>query len=103
MTTPLAGLHQYNGWADQFLAIPADGLEDTTLALRAPIGPGELNIVAHDFSPSLRGARYGHELDVSFGFTVAERYQLLVKLADYSADSHAVDTRKAWLMLGTSF
>lgn len=103
ITTPLAGLNGYNGWADQFLAIPVDGLEDASLELRAPIGSGELNLVFHDFSSSRGNLRYGSELDLALSWPLAERYALLFRLADYRADRHAMDTVKAWLMLSVSF
>jgi hypothetical protein len=37
--TPLATLHAFNGWADQFLATPAAGLRDTYAKATAPL-PG---------------------------------------------------------------
>lgn len=103
ITTPLAGLNQYNGWADQFLAIPVDGLEDLSLGLNVSLGGGELDLIAHDFSSSRGGLSYGSELDLALSWPLAERYALLFRLADYRADRHAADTVKVWLMLSATF
>lgn len=103
ITTPLAGLNGYNGWADQFLAIPVDGLEDRSLQLRAPVGGGELDLVVHDFCSSRRSSSYGSELDLALSWPFGTSYVLLLKAADYRADGHAADTVKVWLMLSASF
>jgi len=103
ITTPLAGLNGLNGWADQFLAIPDDGLEDASLRFTAPIAGLELSVVAHRFAANHGGSHYGDELDVALNWPLSERYALLVRVADYEADSYGADTLKAWLMVTASF
>ena len=57
----------------------------------------------HDFDAQATAARYGSEWDVSVGRKFAERYELLVKLADYRAEGFSADTRKVWLQLAATF
>jgi hypothetical protein len=103
MTTPLAGLNGVNGWADQFVVIPDDGLEDRSLLFAVPVGRGEVSLTAHVYAATHGSTDYGSELNVALGWPIGERYDLLFRLADYRADSHAVDTLKAWAMLTARF
>ena len=54
-TTPLATLHKFQGWADKFLATPANGIEDTYVnaaaSLKAIAGLDTLGLVLgyHDY------------------------------------------------------
>ncbi len=102
--TPLATLHAFNGWADQFLGTPGTGLEDLYLKAAYQRKPWSFQLVYHDFSPQSGGGDYGSEIDLSAGRAFAGRYKLLLKLALFDADSTAyTDTTKAWLMLGAGF
>ncbi len=103
VTTPLAGLNGLNGWTDQFLVIPDVGLDDLSLGLTLPVGPGELRLIGHDFSAASGGADYGTEIDFELGWPFAERYRLLIRAGDYVAAGHSVDTTKLWLMLDARF
>jgi len=102
-STPLAGLHGQNGWADQFLATPPGGLEDRYVKLRHTLGSGALDVVYHDYSASAGSSSYGTELDVSLSWPVSEHYSLLVKAADYRAEGFAVDVSKFWIMISAEF
>jgi len=102
-STPLAGLHGLNGWADQFVVTPPGGLEDRYVKLGRTLGSGRLDIVYHDYSASVGGDRYGTEFDISVGWPITQRYSLLLKAANYRADRLATDTRKFWVMVDASF
>jgi len=98
--TPLATLHAFNGWADQFLATPAGGLDDVYVKLGFKPGKWNLQFVYHDFSADTGGSSYGSEFDFSAGRKLGEKYGLLLKLAAFEADDAPfVDTTKGWLML----
>ena len=102
--TPLATLHAFNGWADQFLTTPAGGLED--LFLKAGYKPGKwsLQLVWHDFSAESGSGSYGSELDLSASRKLGERYGLLLKYAAFEADDDAfADTTKFWVMLTAGY
>ncbi len=102
--TPLATLHAFNGWADQFLATPAAGLEDRYLRLGISLESWKLELRFHDFSAKSGSADYASEIDFSLGRKFGDRYGLLVKLAAFDADSiEFSDVTKAWLMLTADF
>lgn len=50
--------------------------------------------VYHDCTADNGGANYDTEIDLLAMKKLGEHYTLGAKYADYSADSHAVDTRK---------
>ena len=105
--TPLATLHAFNGWADQFLGTPAAGLEDVYVNFKMKAGKWNLTFVYHDFSSDTGSFDYGDEFDVSGALKLTDRYGLLLKGALFSADSSSpltnVDTNKFWVMLTASY
>lgn len=108
--TPLATLHAFNGWADKFLTTPAAGLEDLYASVGYKVsGVNEVldgtqfTVVYHDFSADTGGADYGSEWNASIGRDFLEHYSVLLKFADYNADSFATDTQKVWVQLGAKF
>jgi hypothetical protein len=101
--TPLATLHKWQGWADQFLTTPFAGIEDTYVGVGAKRFGWKLQAVWHDFSAESTDLRYGSELDMSVAHKFAERFEILIKYADYNADESSIDTRKFWVQLGACF
>ncbi len=106
-STPLATLHAFNGWADQFLSTPGAGLEDLYVTFKAKVAKWNLTGVYHDFSSDTGGFDYGGELDISGAYKFNDRYSLLLKAAFFSADSSSpltnVDTNKFWVMLTATY
>lgn len=91
LSTPLATLHAYNGWADLFLTTPANGLDDLYLKFvyAAPWAAHALHVdsvtatlVHHDFSTDRARTGIGTEWDGSLEFAY-DRFGLLLKYADY--------------------
>jgi hypothetical protein len=105
--TPLATLHAFNGWADQFLGTPAAGLDDLYFTVKAKAGKWSFTGVYHDFSSETGSFDYGKEFDVSAGIGLGDGYGLLLKAAFFSHDSDSplekFDTTKFWLMLTASY
>jgi hypothetical protein len=95
--TPLATLHKFNGWADRFLATPADGLRDAFLSVGAKLGRLELVAIYHDFSADSGDASWGTELDAQIVYTAPWKQTIALKYARYDADEWAWDTDKIWL------
>ena len=56
-TTPLATLHKFNGWADQFLETPEQGLQDIYVSVGGKLAGGSWTLVAHDFSADEASAK----------------------------------------------
>lgn len=101
--TPLATLHAFNGWADKFLGTPKDGLVDTYISIEGKLADVKLQAVYHDFEADRGGASYGSELDLLAVKKFGKHYTLMGKYASYSADTHATDTDKFWLMAQAQF
>lgn len=98
-TTPLALLHAFNGFADVFVATPADGLEDFYVNLTYKskfegfkIGGLDLfknssfHIAYHDFSAENSGVDYGREIDISIKTKLYKNLGLVLEYAHYEAD-----------------
>lgn len=105
--TPLATLHKFNGFADLFLATPANGLRDyyigASKSIKVKALPGlKIGVTYHKFESDFGGIEYGDEIDASLGFKIG-KVGILAKYANYQADGFAVDTEKFWLQAGISF
>lgn len=103
--TPLATLHAFNGWADQFLSTPANGLQDVYVSVGGAVMNVKLLAVYHDFSADQGGGDYGSEWDIKAAKHIGKSYTVVAKYAAYTAGSAAgkVDTDKLWLMGQASF
>jgi len=101
--TPLGTRHAFQGWADQFLTTPADGLRDRYVGATAPLWGGTLQAWYHDFVADRGDADVGRELDLSYQHRLpwSPRLTALAKLARYRSDdaTRTVDIDKAWLQL----
>lgn len=107
--TPLATLHQFDGWADKFLTTPADGIDDRYASLSWTRGKllGLDKVLAtavyHGFEAQRVSTNYGNEWDLQLSGTW-QRYTALLKYADYLAAVTtpapiARDTTKFWAEL----
>jgi len=95
--TPLATKHAFNGWADQFLVTPDNGLQDVMLSISGKLSGVKLLGVYHDFSADQGDADYGTEVDLLVVKKFAKRYTLGIKYASYRADTWKTDTDKLWI------
>jgi hypothetical protein len=99
--TPLGTNHAFQGWADQFLNTPAQGLKDAYLTVVGNVIFGAKLIVSyHDFETDQDSLDAGNELDVLLEKTFNQHYTVGVKYADYQADDEfpsLVDTEKFWV------
>ena len=106
--TPLATLHKFNGWSDQFLGTPAVGLQDVYVSVTGSLFGGKWLAAYHDFSaddstPSVDDL--GDEINLQY----VKKYKGVVygaKYAAYSAgdiDAGKVDTDKLWLWVQKTF
>lgn len=101
--TPLATLHGFQGWADQFLSTPGGGIDDIYLSVGGKAGKWALAGIYHDFSAASGSADWGRELEFSAARPVNERFTVLLKAAIYDADSFSRDTRKFWILFTGSY
>ncbi len=98
--TPLATLHKFQGWADQFLNTPLTGVRDAYVGLGGKFRKLGLSATYHDFRADSGGADYGSEIDLMAEYPLKpDALTLQLKYADYNADEFAFDTRKFWVTL----
>ena len=97
--TPVATLHKFQGWTDRFLATPAAGVRDAWFSVAGKVGGATVTGVVHDFQADEGGADYGREVGLAITYPLRDNLSFLFKTAQYSADEHASDITKVWLML----
>jgi hypothetical protein len=107
--TPLATLHKFNGWGDQFLVTPNAGLKDLYLGFAGNMLGGKWQLVAHDYATDVitrDGKDLGTEINAAFSRKFGKHYITGVKLSSYSAGAEGlgkVDTDKLWLWVGADY
>jgi len=108
-STPLATLHKFNGWSDQFLNTPKEGLSDLYASVGGKIPGGKWAVIYHKFDAdesSITVDDLGSEINAVYSKSFTKNYTAGIKLAAYTAgDSTAgkVDTNKVWLWLNAMF
>jgi hypothetical protein len=97
--TPLGTNHAFQGWADNFLTTPSQGLEDIYFTVAGNVLGAKVVAVYHDFETDQGSIDAGEELDLLVAKKFAKHYTVGVKYADYNAGDLAgkVDTEKFWL------
>jgi hypothetical protein len=98
LQTPLATLHAFNGWADKFLATPANGLEDRYLGAAGKARKLGWNVAWHDYRADTGGGRYGTEWNASLALPIRKGLDAMLKFADFRGDALR-DARKVWLQV----
>jgi hypothetical protein len=101
--TPLATLHKFQGFADLFLATPANGVDDLYFKIAGKISKLGLTAIWHDLQSAKNNIDYGTELDLVASYPLADKLGLTLKYARYEADNLATDTSKLWAMLDLKF
>ncbi len=101
--TPLSTLHAFNGWADEFLATPPNGLKDIYASVGTTAFGIKLLGVYHHFSDEDGDVDYGQEFDALAVKKFGKHYSVLLKYAHYEAEDFKTDTDKFWLQLAMSF
>ena len=103
--TPLATAHAHQGWADQFVITPRDGLDRRYVGVSVALSKLSISLVCHDFESARGNTDYGDEFDVLASYALLNNLSIAAKLARYSADAYPVagasasasDTGKNWL------
>ena len=104
--TPLATLHKFNGWSDQWLGTPTQGLQDVYVSAATKFAGGNWLFVYHDFSADEASTTVddpGSEINIQYTTKIAEKFSFGAKYANYSAGDIKVDTDKLWVWIATKF
>lgn len=97
--TPLATLHAHNGWTDQFLATPADGLVDTYAAAGTQLGKWTGLVKLHDFRSDRSSRQYGREYGLMIKRPLVAGLSFELKAAHFEGDDNRADVQKVWFTL----
>lgn len=103
--TPLATLHKFNGWSDQFLGTPAQGLNDFYATVAGKFSGGKYAVTFHSYSADEASDTVddlGSEINAVVN-TKVSGFPVGVKVASYSAGDIKADTTKVWLWTGYKF
>ena len=109
-STPLATLHAFQGWADQFLATPADGVQDLYLKVLAMLFGVQWSAVYHDFASDHLHYGFGEEVDLSAVKKFDKKIVLGLNFASFHGDDNSrnpgtqsLNTKKFWVWVQTMF
>ncbi|MBT8148760.1 MAG: alginate export family protein [Pseudomonadales bacterium] len=111
-STPLATVHKFQGWADQFLGGSVtgtinggNGVEDKYLSVTTKWSGIKWLAVYHDYDADQGSADLGDELNLLAAKKFAKNYSAGLKYADYNAGDSGTgtDTEKLWFWLGMKF
>lgn len=97
--TPLATLHAFNGWADAFLATPANGLQDAYGFIGYKFGNVPVKAFYHHFSSDEGSMDYGNEVDLVATYKLNSNWSALAKYAYFTGSSGMRDIQRFWLQL----
>lgn len=101
--TPLATKHAFQGWADQFLGTPGDGVRDVYGLVTTKIMGVKVLGAYHNFDDDTGSIDYGSEWNFLIAKKFGKHYSLLAKYAYYDADNFKTDNQKFWVQAGISF
>jgi hypothetical protein len=89
--TPLGTNHLFQGWADQFLATPRQGMEDTFVTVTGSIGKAKLQAEYHVFKSDEKfqsigklGDKYGTEFDASVMYPFTDKISGKLEYAKFN-------------------
>lgn len=117
--TPLALLHGFNGWADQFLVTPDNGLRDVYGSISGEVMSVKLIGTYHEYTDDTGSDDFGREWNFMATKEFAKHYTLLAKYAYYDVGTSTAknslpaanpfsalgrfDTQKFWIGANVSF
>jgi hypothetical protein len=99
--TPLGTNHLFQGWADQFLSTPRQGIRDDFLSGGAKFAKVQFLAEYHRLKSDFGGIDFGDEIDLGFSVPLMQKLLGKIEFADYrSGDAGSPpDTRKFWFTL----
>ncbi len=95
-STPLASLHNVNGWVDKFVTIPASGLKDTFFTATTNLADVNFMAVYRDYRADTGGAKYGTEWNFQALKNFDKNYMVAVKYASFKTGATTPNTTQPW-------
>ncbi|MFM9969487.1 MAG: alginate export family protein [Burkholderiales bacterium] len=97
---PLATNHLFQGWADQFLVTPRQGIRDVYFTGGAKIGKFQFLAEYHHFNSDVADINIGKEFDFSAAYPFTPNLLGKVEIADFRARDTPVgktDLQRTWM------
>ena len=98
--TPLATLHIFQGWGDEFLTTPTQGIKDAYISLSGAVAGGTLTFAYHDYKADEKTALIndlGNESNIQWTLPIMNNYTFGLKYADYQHGDIAAKVNKSIL------
>jgi Alginate export len=99
---PLATNHLFQGWADQFLVTPRQGIRDVFYTAGAKIEKLQLLGEYHHFNSDVGNIEFGRELDLSAAYALTPQLVGKIEYANYHAGDPAsgkTDLTRVWVTM----
>lgn len=97
--TPLASLHDQNGWVDKFLLTPGTGLRDYSLQHIWRSSPFKIDARYHVFYTDAQNSAIGEEFDFDLIYKPTRESSVLFRFADFNARHDAgINEQRLFLM-----
>jgi hypothetical protein len=110
LSTPLATLFAFNGWADVFLVTPKKGLKDIYATASTKVAGIVLRADYHDFQADFGGGSYGTEWDLMAEKQIDKTWSVGTRGAFFNTANAknpdcaaCIDTNKIWLYGAMNF
>jgi hypothetical protein len=107
--TPLGTNHLFQGWADQFLTTPKQGMKDAFVTAGGKIGKAALLTEYHRFKSDTGGINFGDELDFSVAYQFTKQLSGKIEYANFNekdiqaGGARKADLTKTWVTLLFNF
>jgi Alginate export len=107
--TPLGTNHLFQGWADQFLTTPRQGIKDTYISFGGKIAKASLFAEYHRFKSDTGGINFGDEIDFSVSYPFTKQLSGKIEYADFrekdvlAGTARKSDLTKVWVTLLFNF
>jgi hypothetical protein len=107
--TPLGTNHLFQGWADQFLTTPRQGIKDTYISFGGKIEKASLYAEYHRFKSDTGGINFGDEIDFSASYPFTKQLSGKIEYADFrekdvlAGAARKSDLTKVWVTLLFNF
>jgi hypothetical protein len=97
--TPLGSLHDFQGWADEFLATPTQGIKDASLRFLWRAAPFKIDTRYHAFFGYEDNNKLGKELDIDFVYKPTRKHTLSLRFAYFmpASQSNETNTKKIFM------
>lgn len=101
---PLGTNHAFQGFADNFLVTPSDGLQDLYAGVGADL-PGGINasVVYHHFWSDEGSRELGSEVDLVASRSITQNWSVLAKAAFFDGDGGEPNTTRLWVQTEFKF